>query len=99
MGEALEAVTILPPSLPVVSNVAAAPAVDPATIRRLLVEQVTGMVRWREGVLAMRDLEVDCLVELGNGKVLSGLTRRIEREMNSLNAGTPEEIEALLAAL
>jgi [acyl-carrier-protein] S-malonyltransferase len=47
----------------------------------------------------MRDLEVDCLVELGNGKVLSGLTRRIEREMNSLNAGTPEEIEALLAAL
>ena len=99
MGEALEAVTILPPSLPVVSNVAAAPTVDPATIRRLLVEQVTGMVRWREGVLAMRDLEVDCLVELGNGKVLSGLTRRIEREMNSLNAGTPEEIEALLAAL
>jgi [acyl-carrier-protein] S-malonyltransferase len=99
MGEALEAVTILPPSLPVVSNVAAAPAVDPATIRRLLVEQVTGMVRWREGVLAMRALEVDCLVELGNGKVLSGLTRRIEREMNSLNAGTPEEIEALLAAL
>ena len=99
MAAALEEVTILPPSLPVIANVAAAPASDPAAIRRLLVEQVTGMVRWREGVLAMKELDVDTLVELGNGKVLSGLTRRIDREMASLNAGTPEEIEALLKIL
>ncbi len=99
MAQALEEVTIMPPSLPVIANVAAEPASDPASIRRLLVEQVTGMVRWREGVLAMRERDVDTLVELGNGKVLSGLTRRIDRDMASMNAGTPEEIEALLAAL
>ena len=99
MEAALGEVTIMPPALPVVANVSAAPASEPSAIRRLLVEQVTGMVRWREGVLALRDLDVDTLVELGNGKVLSGLTRRIEREMTSMNAGTPEEIEALLSAL
>ncbi|WP_455372465.1 ACP S-malonyltransferase [Limibacillus halophilus] len=99
MAEALEEVTILPPALPVVSNVLAQPVSEPVSIRRLLVEQVTGMVRWREGVLAMKGLEVDTLVELGNGKVLSGLTRRIDREMESLNAGAPEEIEALLKSL
>jgi [acyl-carrier-protein] S-malonyltransferase len=65
----------------------------------LLVEQVTGMVRWRESVLAMKAAGIDTLVELGAGKVLSGLARRIDRELTGTAAGTPEDIEALVKSL
>lgn len=99
MAAALEAVALKPPRVPVVANVTAAPVSDPDTIRRLLVEQITSMVRWRESVLAMRAAGVDTQVELGAGKVLSGLARRIDRDLSTLNAETPDDIEALVKAL
>ena len=99
MEAALAGAAIAPPVVPVVANVTAAPVSDPDTIRRLLVEQVTAMVRWRESVLAMREAGVETIVELGTGKVLSGLARRIDRELSTLNAETPEDVEALLKAL
>jgi [acyl-carrier-protein] S-malonyltransferase len=76
--------------------VAASGVSDPETIRRLLVEQVTGMVRWRESVLYMKSIGVEQLVEVGAGKVLTGLTKRIDRELAGLAVGTPEELEAFL---
>ncbi len=99
MAEALASVTLGAPSVPVVCNVSADMVTDPETIREYLVKQVTGVVRWRESVLYMRANDVEQLVELGAGKVLSGLNRRIDRDLTSANAGTPEEIENLLKSL
>ncbi len=99
MAEALAEVIILPPRLPVVANITARPTEDPEEIRSLLVQQVTGMVRWRECVLYMKDEGIETLVELGAGKILTGLARRIDRELTALSAETPAEIEALLKAL
>jgi len=99
MAEALAEATIRPPRPPLVANVTAEAADDPDTIRQLLVAQVTSMVRWRESVLYMRDHGVDTLVELGAGKVLSGLTRRIDRELSGIAVGMPAEIEALIKSL
>jgi [acyl-carrier-protein] S-malonyltransferase len=99
MAEALAEAKILPPAVPVIANVTAAPVKDPETIRRLLVEQVTGLVRWRESVLAMKEAGVDTIVELGAGKVLSGLVKRIDRDIAASSAGTPEELEALAKKL
>jgi [acyl-carrier-protein] S-malonyltransferase len=95
MAEALAEVVMPPPSLALVANVTAAPVEDPDSIRSLLVQQVTAMVRWRESVLRMKEEGVETLVELGAGKILSGLNRRIDRDLQIANAGTPEEIEAL----
>ena len=95
MAEALAEVVMQPPSLTLVANVTAAPVEDPDSIRSLLVQQVTAMVRWRESVLRMKEEGVETLVELGAGKILSGLIRRIDRDLQIANAGTPEEIEAL----
>ncbi|MCQ8278315.1 ACP S-malonyltransferase [Acetobacteraceae bacterium KSS8] len=99
MGEALERATIHAPSVPLLANVTAAKATDPDRIRALLVEQVTGTVRWRESVSAMTAMGVDSFVELGAGKVLCGLVRRIAPDAATRSAGTPDEIEALLKAL
>ena len=99
MAEALDGVTIAAPSIPVIANVTAAPVAVPADIRRLLVEQVTGRVRWRESVLYMRDHDVDTLVELGAGKVLSGLARRVDRDLSAMSVETPDDVEALLKIL
>ena len=99
MEEALAGIELAPPSVPLVANVTAEAVSEPEDIRRLLVEQVTGLVRWRESVKYLRNQGIDTLIELGAGKVLSGLTRRIDGDMTALNAGTPEEVEALLAAL
>jgi [acyl-carrier-protein] S-malonyltransferase len=99
MAEALGEAKILPPAVPVVANVTAAAVKDPESIRRLLVEQVTGLVRWRESVLAMKAAGVDTIVELGAGKVLSGLVKRIDRDIAASSAGTPEELEALARGL
>ncbi|WP_020594057.1 ACP S-malonyltransferase [Kiloniella laminariae] len=99
MAEALAGVTLRAPSLPVISNVAVDFVSDPEAIRNFLVQQVTGVVRWRESVLFMKEQGVEQLVELGAGKVLSGLVRRIDKELESANAGTPAEIEELLKAL
>ncbi|SOD89367.1 ACP S-malonyltransferase [Caenispirillum bisanense] len=99
MAAALANVDIRAPRLPVVANVTAAPTTDPAAIRELLVEQVTGAVRWRESVLAMKALGVDTLVELGSGKVLTGLARRIDRELTGVAVNGPADIESFLKSL
>ncbi len=100
MAAALAHATLMSPVVPLIANVTAAKATDPAMIRELLVRQVTGTVRWRESVLAMLALGVDSFVELGAGKVLSGLVRRIAPAETAINAaGTPAEIEILLKLL
>jgi len=99
MEKALADVDVSPPVVPVIANISAQPTEDPGAICRLLVEQVTGMVRWRESVLAMKDLDVDTLVEIGSGKVLSGLTRRIDRDLNALSVSDPAGVEAFLQTL
>jgi [acyl-carrier-protein] S-malonyltransferase len=99
MAEALAKVTLQPPQVPVVPNVSAEPTSEPETLRRLLVEQVTAVVRWRESVLAMKERGVDTLIEVGAGKVLCGLARRIDRELSAVPVGTPAEVEALLKTL
>jgi [acyl-carrier-protein] S-malonyltransferase len=82
-----------------VANVSAGKATDPAEIRDLLIRQVTAMVRWRECVNAMTELGVDSFVELGAGKVLSGLVRRIAPDSATTSAATAAEVEALLRVL
>ena len=81
------------------ANVTATREDDPATISRLLVEQVTATVRWRESVLAMAAIGIDTFVEVGAGRVLAGLIRRILPEATTYSAGTPGEIDAVLKAL
>jgi [acyl-carrier-protein] S-malonyltransferase len=99
MASALEKLPLKRPSLPIVCNVTAEASSDPDVLRRLLVEQVTRLVRWRESVLWMKANGVDTLVELGASKVLSGLAKRIDKEMSALAAGTPAEIDALIKIL
>ena len=93
MAEALEQTAIRAPIAPIVANVTAAKVTDPDEIRRLLVAQVTGTVRWLESVLACAAMGVDQFVELGAGKVLTGLIKRIVPDAQGLSAGTPSEIE------
>ncbi|MCX8231472.1 MAG: ACP S-malonyltransferase [Alphaproteobacteria bacterium] len=99
MAEALADVAIAEPIIPVVANVTAAAVSDPEMSRALLVEQVTKMVRWRESVLFMRDQGVDKLVELGTGKVLAGLTKRIDRDIKSVSVSGPHDIDEFFKAL
>ncbi len=98
MAAALADAKLLPPFVPLVANVTAAPVADPDTIRRLLVEQVTGTVRWRESVLAMADLGVTTFVELG-GKVLGPMVRRITPDAKMIGAADMAGIEALAREL
>ncbi len=99
MRDALGRAEVRAPVVPVVSNVSADRVTAPDEIRDLLVRQVTGTVRWRECILACRDMGVTSFMELGAGKVLSGLIRRIDPELASAAAGTPGEIEAMLKLL
>jgi [acyl-carrier-protein] S-malonyltransferase len=99
MRAALDEVKLVPPVVPLVTNVTAAAESAPEAIKRLLVEQVTGLVRWRESVLYMKERGVDAIVEIGAGKVLSGLVRRIDREIAASAVQTPAEIEAFLKGL
>lgn len=94
MREALANVELMTPVIPVVANVTAQATDDPEEIRKLLVEQVCGSVRWRESVQFMKGHGIDTLVEVGSGRVLSGLARRIDREMDGMPVGTVAEIEA-----
>ena len=96
MVEPLTQAPLHAPEVPVVANVTAERVQDPDEIRRLLVEQVTSLVRWRESVLACAAMGVDSFVELGAGRVLSGLVRRISPDAAAASAGTPGEIEAVL---
>ncbi len=99
MAEALADTVINTPSVPVIANVIAAPTSDPDAIRHLLVEQVTGSVRWRESVAGMGALGIDQMVEVGAGKVLCGMVRRIDRALAGSNIQDPEHIEAFLGSL
>jgi [acyl-carrier-protein] S-malonyltransferase len=99
MAEALASVTIKAPSVPLIANVLAAPIAEPAEITRRLVEQVTGTVRWRECVSAMAAGGVTTIYEIGAGKVLAGLAKRIAPGLNASSIGTPAEIDAALGSL
>lgn len=100
MAAALASATILAPVVPVVANVLARPESDAEVIRRLLVEQVTGRVRWRESMEWMAtEGGVTRLVEIGSGKVLTGMAKRIAPDAESLPLNTPEELEAFARAL
>ena len=94
MAEALSRVTIRAPAVPLVANVLASPVTDPADIRQRLVEQVTGTVRWRESIAFMAGAGVDTFFELGAGKVLSGLVKRIADTATGVAIGVPADIEA-----
>jgi [acyl-carrier-protein] S-malonyltransferase len=96
MREALEKVALGTPRVPLVANVLASEVTNPADIKQRLVEQVTALVRWRESVQYMKSVSVDTLVECGTGKVLSGLVKRIDREMTGKALNTPADIEAFL---
>jgi len=99
MAEALAGTSLGAPHLPLVSNVTASAVTDPDDIRGLLVEQVTAMVRWRESVLYMKAQGVEQLVELGAGKVLTGMIRRIDPEMTGLSVQTPADLDGLVKQL
>ena len=99
MAEALAGVRLLAPVVPLVANVRASAVTDPAEIRALLVEQVTGSVRWRESVLYMAAQGVTEIWEIGAGKALSGMIRRIDREIACRAVGTANEVVASAAAL
>jgi [acyl-carrier-protein] S-malonyltransferase len=97
MRYALAKVKVNAPKVPLVPNVSASPVNDPAEIVRGLIEQVTGTVRWRECVTYLVNHGVDRLVEVGSGKVLTGLAKRISRETAAMTVGTPEDIAAFKA--
>lgn len=99
MASALATTNIRPPCVPVISNVTAQAESDPNALRTLLVDQITGMVRWRESVLWAKDQGVTDMVEIGAGKVLSGLIRRIDKDITCDSVGTPEQIDAIIAKL
>jgi len=94
LSSALDQVDLRPPAVPVISNVTASEIREPGEIRKLLVEQITGMVRWRESVAYMRAREIDTLVEVGFGRVLGGLAKRIDRDLATFSVGTAEELNA-----
>jgi [acyl-carrier-protein] S-malonyltransferase len=97
LDEVLARVTIRDPLVPLISNVTASTVERADDVRKLLVEQITSMVRWRESVLRMIESGVHGFVEVGAGRVLSGLIRRIDKNLTAISVGTPEEIEAFLA--
>ena len=99
MAQALGDTAISAPAVPVVANVVAEAVTDPDQIRKLLVDQVTGSVRWRESVLWMGAQGVDQAWEIGSGKALSGMIRRINKEIGSRNIGTPDDVAAAVASL
>ena len=95
MREALAAASLADPEVPLVANVTAAPVTEADEVERLLVEQVTGRVRWRESVSRLVAEGVTLAVEVGAGKVLTGLARRIEKDMETATCGTPDEVRAV----
>ncbi len=100
MATALGSATIVAPSVAVVANVTARPERDPEVLRRLLVEQVTGRVRWRESMEWMAgEGGVTRFAEIGSGKVLAGMAKRIAPDAESLSLNTPEDLEAFAKSL
>jgi [acyl-carrier-protein] S-malonyltransferase len=99
VAKALAQAEIRRPQVPLVANVLAAPISDPEAIKARLVEQVTGTVRWRESVAAMAAEGVTDIYEIGSGRVLTGLAKRIVPSLNPVAIGTPQDIDAALPAL
>jgi [acyl-carrier-protein] S-malonyltransferase len=99
MKKELAGVDLRRPLVPLIANVTAAAVEEPDEIRSLLVRQVTAMVRWRESVIAMRAGGIDTVVELGSGKVLAGLVKRIDPDISASSVGTPADVEAFAKAL
>ncbi|KDA03797.1 ACP S-malonyltransferase [Hyphomonas oceanitis] len=99
MAEALAGIEIKAPVVPVVANISASPTSDPDTIRKNLIDQVTGRVRWTESVQFMVGKGVTTTGEAGAGKVLTVMQRRIEKSLNGFTLGTPEDLEAFAAAI
>ena len=97
MQAALAAVDIQSPRVPIIANVTAGPVSDPDAIRKLLVEQITGSVRWRESMIWLAENQAGELLELGSGKVLTGMARRIDERLIAKALNTAEDIEAFLA--
>lgn len=97
--EALATMPMQPPAVPLVANVTAAPTADPDEIKELLIAQTTRMVRWRETVLLFRGHEVEEIVEIGAGRVLAGLIKRIDRELATVSVGAPADIDAFVKRL
>jgi [acyl-carrier-protein] S-malonyltransferase len=94
MAQELERVTIRPLVVPVLANVTAKEANNPDHVRQLLIEQVTGRVRWRESMLALKGLTVDTTVEFGGNKVLTGMVKRIDKELANVTLDAPADLEA-----
>lgn len=99
MAAAFETVTFNAPAVPLVANVLAGPTSDPDESRRRLVEQVTGTVRWRESIEWMASAGVDTAFEIGTGKVLTGMVKRIAKDMTGVAVNSPDDIAALLERL
>lgn len=97
MAEALAEVNVSAPAVPLIANVTAAETTDPDAIKQQLVDQVTGRVRWRETIESLAGKGVTGTVEIGSGKVLTGLTRRINKELEAVAVGSPEDIESFLS--
>ncbi|TRW98137.1 ACP S-malonyltransferase [Paracoccus sp. M683] len=95
MADALAGVDIQPPAVPLIANVRAEAVIEPGAIRRLLVEQVTGAVRWRESVANMAEAGVTDFWEIGAGKALSGMIKRIAKDVAVRNIGMPDEVRAV----
>jgi [acyl-carrier-protein] S-malonyltransferase len=99
MRDALAEVKVNKPAVPLIANVTASDVTDPSEIRELLVSQVTGMVRWRESVITLKNKGVGKIIEVGAGKVLAGLVKRIEGEIEAVSIQTPQDIEAFITSL
>jgi len=99
MAEALAETALRAPLAPLVANASAAATSDPEEIKTLLVEQTTRMVRWRESILVFTANEVEEVVEIGAGRVLAGLVRRIDRALSTRSVGAPADVEALVQVL
>jgi [acyl-carrier-protein] S-malonyltransferase len=99
MEDALASANLKPPRVPVISNVSVKPESDPDTIKRLLVQQVTGRVRWRETIESLRGLGITMVVEVGTGKVLTTMAKRIDKDLALFSVDTPQDIEAFLKTL
>jgi [acyl-carrier-protein] S-malonyltransferase len=99
MAEALTNADIKAPVVPLVANVLATPITDPVDIRNCLVEQVTGTVRWRESISWLAGEGVDTFVEVGTGKVLTGMVKRIAKEASGMAINSPDDIDAVIEKL
>ena len=99
MAEAFASVRFDAPAVPLVANVLATPITDPGEIRARLVEQVTGTVRWRETIAWMAGAGVDTVCEIGTGKVLTGMVKRIAKDMTGMAVNTAEDIDTLMDRL